>query len=372
MVQRAEGVWRLRVFVGRNPVTGNPVQVHRTFKGTEPQAKKALARLVTEADDGKFSKETITLGDLLDRWMDNVEHTPATAAGYRGKIEHRIRPALGHMRISKLDSSDLDAWYRKWQKEDELAVATVRQLHAIIRAALAQAVKWKLVDHNEALAATPPKLKKTEMTTPTPIQLMSMIAYAQDHDPMLAAAIAIAAGTGARRGELCALRFSDFDLRRRTLRISRSLSLVDGELHIGETKTHQARTISLSNQTVRVMIVRWRAMVDLSEQADSPLVDDPYVLSRRADGAEPCKPDGLSHAFRALNRKLGMDFHLHQCRHYSASLALAGGADLRTVAGRLGHADASVTATVYAHVQEAQDREAARIVGRSLTPKGAK
>src|SRR6185437_5540622 len=131
MVQRSEGVWRLRVFVGRNPVTGNPVQIHRTFKGTETQAKKALARLVTEADDGKFSKETVTLGELFDRWLENVEHTPATEAGYRSKIEHRIRPALGAKRLAQLDSADLDFWYRHWEHKEGLSPATVRQLHAI-------------------------------------------------------------------------------------------------------------------------------------------------------------------------------------------------------------------------------------------------
>lgn len=369
MAERSAGVWRLRVFVGRDPITDSPIQVHRTFRGTEAAAKKALARLVTEAEDGKFDRSRITMGELLDKWLAHIEpeRTPATIAGYRGKIEYRIRPALGNKKVSKLGAADLDAWYAQW-RQDGLAPATVRQLHAIIRASLHQAFRWGWVDVNRALQASPPQIKTAEMKVPSPAELMALMAVAQQTDPMLAAAIALAANTGARRGELCALRWSDFNLFRRTLRISRSVTLVNGELHIGDTKTHQARTIGLDNQAVRVMIARWRAMTDLSARADSPLVDDPYVLSRRADGAEPCKPDGLSHAFKALCRSLGMDYHLHELRHFSATTAIAGKVDMVTVAGRLGHSDASVTARVYAHVLEAQDREAAKILGRALTP----
>jgi hypothetical protein len=54
---------------------------------------------------------------------------------------------------------------------------------------------------------------------------------------------------------------------------------------------------------------------------------------------------------------------MHGLRHFSATTAIAGGADVRTVAGRLGHADASVTLRVYAHALEARDRELATMLG---------
>ena len=367
--QRSDGVWRLRVFVGRDPVSGAPIQVHKTFRGTEAAAKKALARLVTQVEDGKFDGTTITVGELLDRWLDHIgdERTPSTIAGYKSKINFRIRPAIGKVKISKLSPAELDAWYAQWRKE--LSPASVRQIHAILRAALNQAVKWGWLDKNPVHRATAPKISSSAMSVPSPAELTALIATAEKKDPMLAAAIALAALTGCRRGELCALRWSDVALRRRTLTIQRSVALVNGELHIGDTKTHQARTIALDNLAVRVLIARWRTVVSLSELAGTPLVADPYILSRRGDGAEPCKPDGISHAFRSLTKDMGMTYHLHELRHFAATTAIGAGADIRTVAGRLGHADPSVTLRVYAHTLEAQDRAAAAAIGRAITPR---
>ena len=93
---------------------------------------------------------------------------------------------------------------------------------------------------------------------------------------------------------------------------------------------------------------------------------DPYLLSRSADGAMPCLPDGLTHAYSRLAAKTGVGGHFHQLRHYAATTSIAGGADVRTVAGRLGHADPSTTLRIYAHAVEARDRELAGVLGAAV------
>jgi integrase len=79
-------------------------------------------------------------------------------------------------------------------------------------------------------------------------------------------------------------------------------------------------------------------------------------------------PHGLSHAFARLNQRVGLDYHLHELRHFTATTAIAAGADIRTVAGRLGHADPSVTLRIYAHAVEARDRDVAAILGKAVRP----
>ena len=96
------------------------------------------------------------------------------------------------------------------------------------------------------------------------------------------------------------------------------------------------------------------------------LCTDPYLLSRSADSSSPCLPDGLSHGYERLTKRLDITGRMHELRHFSATTAIAGGADVRTVAGRLGHADASVTLRVYAHALEARDRELAGMLGRAV------
>jgi integrase len=86
------------------------------------------------------------------------------------------------------------------------------------------------------------------------------------------------------------------------------------------------------------------------------LVDDPYLLSEASDGSTPCLPDHLTDNYVNLTKRLGIPGHFHELRHFNATEAIASGDDVRTVAGRLGHADATTTLRIYAHVLEARDR----------------
>jgi integrase len=89
------------------------------------------------------------------------------------------------------------------------------------------------------------------------------------------------------------------------------------------------------------------------------LVDDPYLLSEASNGSMACLPDHLTDNYVNLSKRLGIPGHFHELRHFSATEAIASGADVRTVAGRLGHADATTTLRIYAHAVEARDRELA-------------
>lgn len=369
------GVWQLRAYLGRDPLTGSPIQKAQTFRGTEKQADKALARLVTEAEDKKFDRTTATMGQLLDRWLRNSDLKPSTRRDYESAVESVIRPALGDIRLAKLGTDNLDDWYRHWLTE-EVAPATderpavlrspttVRKYHSIIRAALRQAVKWKWISENPAADTTLSRSAKKPMEVPTLEQLWLLVGDARDHDPVLATAIMLGAFTGARRGELVALRWSD--VRGARLVIARSVSVVKGVRHEGDTKTHQTRILSIDPEVQTILETRRSEMERLSSEAESPLVRDPYVLSYRADGAEPVNPDSITGGFRRCAKRVGVVSHFHLLRHMNVSMMLASGVDVRTAAGRAGHADASVTLKTYAHVLEAPDQAAAAILGKAL------
>jgi integrase len=98
----------------------------------------------------------------------------------------------------------------------------------------------------------------------------------------------------------------------------------------------------------------------------TPLVADAYILSRSADGSQPCLPDGLSLAYSRLVKSLGVGGHFHELRHFSATELIGRGVDVRTVAGRLGHADPSLTLRVCAHALEQRDRQAAELLGGAV------
>ena len=190
-----------------------------------------------------------------------------------------------------------------------------------------------------------------------------MGAAAAGGDSVLATAVALAAVTGMRRGELGALRWSDVDLGLAQLRVSRSLTVTPGRLHMGDTKTHQVRDVALDPGTVDLLTERHLDQEKYARTVGLELVQDPYVLSRDADGSQPCLPDGLGRAYWRLTREFGIQTRFHDLRHFSATQLIGAGTDVRTVAGRLGHADASTTLRVYSHVLAERDRAAAEHLG---------
>jgi integrase len=385
---KGSGTWRLRVYAGRDPDTDTPIQESRTFRGTEPAARKELAKLVAEVENRVVEPNRATVGQLLDRWVAHVEAIgkarPKTVYEYKRKIEGRIRPALGDIRLDKLRADAIDAAYQRWLAEG-LSPSTVAVYHSILHAACRQAVKWGWVDRAPTDQATAPKPRSPEMKVPTPEQVAKLVRSVEADDPVLATALALAALTGCRRGELCALRWSDVDLVQGRIRISRSLTIVEGKGYEGPTKTHQGRDISLDEVGVSVLQRRWDYMKALSERAGSPLAADPYVLSFDAHGGRPVGPDTLTHRFKALCGKLETEaeksakddgrtlsdaerypFHFHDLRHFSVTTLIADGVDIRTVAERHGHAQATMTLNRYAHALPERDRAAAGVLGRVL------
>jgi len=99
------------------------------------------------------------------------------------------------------------------------------------------------------------------------------------------------------------------------------------------------------------------------------LEPDAYVWSQSPDYCQPWRPSRVTSAFiRVRDQARLPSIRLHDLRHFAASVMLAGGVDVRTAAGRLGHAQPAVTLRTYAHVMEPADRRAAEIVGLSIAP----
>jgi integrase len=96
-------------------------------------------------------------------------------------------------------------------------------------------------------------------------------------------------------------------------------------------------------------------------------VSDPWVLSIHPDGNAPVRPQWVTHRFMTARTNLGMTWRFHDLRHFSVTEAIAAGVDIRSIAGRHGHADASITLRVYAHASEVADQLAAQALGRALS-----
>ena len=191
-------------------------------------AQSALANLVADVDSGRLVPgHPMSVGELLDRWLDDVgPHRSAyTLREYRRMADKNIKPAIGAVRLDRLTARQLDAFYKRLG-ESGLSDASVRRHHSLLHAALGRAVKWGLVSSNPSDRATSPTPVRSTATAPSSLDVQKVLAAAEAHNPSLAAGIALGAVTGARRGELAALRWSDVDWKRRTLRVARSLTVI--------------------------------------------------------------------------------------------------------------------------------------------------
>lgn len=369
--QRRPGVYEYRVSLGRDPATGRYAELSRTiYATTKKELEREKRKVLAEVDEERHKGSTSTLEELLERWLDHIaaDRSPKYIETMRGSIRSRIVPALGRKQLRKLTTLDLDVYYTALRKEG-LAPATVRRHGSIIRGALKQAKKWGLITVNVALDATMPPARKPAIHSPTPEQVTALIEAAEARGPEWATYLFVAAASGARRGELCALRWSDVDFETGQVRISRSVGVTKATgWYVKDTKTHRARSVTLDPATL-VALERHRAFMleRVRITGAKPLVD-PYVFSDGADAGEPWNPDRISGQFRRLRDSVGLgDVRLHDLRHFMASmLADDTSIPIGVISARLGHAMTSTTQNMYVHNVDGRDAAAAAVLGARL------
>lgn len=378
-VEISPGVWRLRVYTGRRP-NGTPIQITKTVRAPERRkgagsrlADNEMAKMLAAVDGGRVTTTSVTVSSLLDQWFEHLEaigRSPTTLRKYRSIADTVLRPELGHVKLNKLTARQLDALYAKLTAKGNKPT-TVRRVHALLSAALHQAERWDLVARSVARRATPPPIHAEQAESPSPDEVRALVAAAEElNEPGLATLLLLAALTGARRGELCALRWIDIDWDQGVVRIGRSVYETEGGgWDEKPTKTHQVRRIGLDALGLAALR-RHRATCEaLAQSLDLNIPPDAFMFSRSPQGTEPIRPDLVSKFTVRAAKRARVDTHLHALRHFSATQLIAGGHDVRTVAGRLGHADASITLRVYSHVLPERDREAAEALGQMLAPK---
>ncbi len=322
MRQRGENSWNLRVYAGRDAVTGQKISIERTVRGNKREASKVLAAMVAEVDRRPVTSAAKgTVAQLCREWLDHASpsFSPKTVETTRMYIDDPIIPLLGSMPVAKLTPADLDRFYRQLLKvgrsRGPYAPATIRRVHGIIRRALAQGVRWGWIPHNPAIDASPPRVPMKELKPPDPDQVVQLFRLAQESDPELATFIMLAASSGARRGELLALRWSDIDLDGARLSIERGIVRVGDDLIEQGTKTHQSRRISLDAGTVSALQVHRNQMTDRARVAGSAVTSGSFVFSHAVDGSAPWHPDSTSRAFRKICQQAGVKgVRLHDLR----------------------------------------------------------
>jgi len=386
--------YRARVYAGKDPITGKQTYLRGETRRHRRDAEADAERLVANVEAERRPDQHATVAHLLDRWSEVVDHELSTAETTAGYIRRTLKPAVGDLPVRKLQHrvDILDRLYTHLRRCNQLcdgqgrtrqhpdgvadvgphvcrpmSPSSVRRVHAILSAALNYAVSWGWIERNPADYAHPPKIARRRAAPPTPEQVALLLNAAAAADDEVAVFLWLAVTTGARRGELVALRWSALDLDRGVLRLAANYVVRSGQRRLKGTKTGEERLLSLDAATVGVLADLRAVRADALAPAGLPLPADAFVFTPDPLGARPWHPDHFTHSYRALADELGIVEPLKNLRHFNATQLLAAGVDLRTTAGRLGHSDGGATTLrVYASWTRPADQRAADLLADDL------
>jgi integrase len=311
-------------------------------------AKRELTRLLRELDTGMaVAPDKITIAQHLHAWLWEAPHglAPKTVERYRQLANQQIFPHLGRIEIQKLRPRDVKKWHGVLIAKG-LSARTVGHAHRLLHKALADAHAVELVGRNVASVISPPTVGEQEIEILTSEDIRQIHSELRDH--WLRPIFMVALGTGIRRGELLALRWSDVGAKE--ISVERSLEQTrQGGLRFKGPKTRYGRrTVPLPGWAI-AEFMRYRK--EQLERCMALGAGRPELVFTTIHG-EPIPPNNLSRDWaRTIRAKKLPKVSFHALRHTHASILLvADRLDVLTVSRRLGHRDASITLRVYGHL----------------------
>ena len=349
ITQMENGRWRVRVMIDGKR--------HSAYTDTRKEAQAKYREFYGNAEKGLLpSPEKLTLGQHMERWLGDVVKgavRPRTHKGYGDVARLHILPALGKVKLSQLQPNQVQQLYGQLAASG-LAPKSVRNVHAVLRRALNQAVDWNLVPRNVATLAHPPRAARHEVEVLSPEQVRTLLTAARGDrwEPLIVSALA----TGMRQGELLGLKWADVDLTRRTIHVQRQLQR-DGTF--AEPKTAKGRrTIDLPASCV-AMLKDYRR-----QQTEERLLVGPEWqhndLVFCTHQGRPLSQRNILRAYKLILRRASLPpVSFHALRHTAATLLLLQGVHPKVVQERLGHSNISMTLDIYSHLIPSMGRAAA-------------
>lgn len=354
--QRPDGRWEARVTVGHNPGTGKPIR-RSIYGSTQAEVRKQMTAVLRELDRGTYqAPNRITTAAWFEEWLTTFcanKVKPLTYQSYAGIIKNHIVPAIGAVELQAVKGVHIQRLYNDVTAAG-LSGKTVKNISAVLHKAFSVAVKQGMIAANPCEGAELPKASRHEIAPLTDAEIPAFLA-AIDVSPMRNA-YALCLFAGLREGECLGLSWGQVDFQRGRITISQQLQrekTQNARYYIADTtKSGKPRTIEpppvafeyLQAERVKQAENRLKAGLLWSNPDDLVFTDETgkhYAFS------------SFYKRFKRIAASIGRpDARPHDLRHTAATVAIASGADVKSVQDMLGHATASFTLNVYAHTSE--------------------
>jgi integrase len=368
--RRKSGKWAVRIDLDRG-FDGKRLRrnlgTYHTYKEAERAERAALEARDRGIDLVPSATTVAELGerffrDIAPRWADKTRQRAD------GLWKHNILPHVGGLTVARIKPAHIAELYSTLREKGRadgkggLSGRSVLHVHRLLHRMFGWAERMQLVGRNVIRSVEAPKVEATEARALTEDEVLRLLDATEGtgwHTYFL-----LGVATGARRGELCALHWSDVSFDDSVATIRASLSQSKYGIALKTTKTERIRVVPLTAEAIEALR-KHRARQAAEKLASGAAYDDRGFIFADPLGS-PIPPQRFTQAFDYYARKVALPTRkLHALRHTAASWMLGGGIDVRTTATVLGHSAPSTTANIYAHtLPGAQERAVAALAER--------
>ena len=244
-------------------------------------------------------------------------------------------------------------------KGKKLSGYTILHYHRLLSSILSTAVEWQLLTSNPCSRVKPPKTEQKEANYLDEIQAQELVNCLANEPLRYRTMIMLLLYSGMRRGELCGLTWDDIDFKYNLVNITKSNLYLPGKGIFEDTTKNKSseRIIQVPRDMIELLAEYKKEQLQMRLKVGDKWNESGKIFT--TPFSDPIHPDSLSSWFSKFIKKNNLpDIHLHSLRHTNATLLIANGTNIRTVAKRLGHASPTTTGNIYAHAIKTADEMA--------------
>lgn len=360
--------WEARVTVGYDPGTGRQIQKSISGK-TQREVREKMTAVLRDIDNGVYQMPNkITVQEWMAEWLQTFcanKVKPLTLDAYGSTIRTHINPVIGAVKLQELKGVHIQKMYNTMTAAG-LSGKTVKNAAAVLHKALSVAIKQGIISANPCDGAELPKVVKKEIKPLADAEIPQFL-KAIENDPMRNA-YALCLFAGLREGECLGLSWQQVDFDRGRLVINQQLQhekKKGGRYYIAPT-TKSGKSRIVEPPAIAFEYLKDERQRQLSNRIKAVRVwNNPGDLVFTTETGAHFSTVTFYNRFKRIAAGIGRpDARPHDLRHTAATVAIASGADIKSVQDMLGHATASFTLNVYAHTSEQMRKDtAARVQG---------
>lgn len=339
--------WSLELYLGVDE-SGKKQRIYKTFRGTQKEAEKELAKLVNSYNIGELVKtpDKMTVNDLMDLWFDNhveQKNKRQTIIWYKKLFKVHIEPSIGRIKLSKLSSIHIEKFYNDLQSKS-CSSTLINAIHRTLRASFNWGIKKRILSVNPCALVEKPSLKKPIHKIWTPEETIQFFNAPSTRSNQYFLVYLIGAAAGLRKGEVLGIELISIDVNEKILKVTQTLIKDGNEPIFGTPKSESSiRAIALPETLCNLLSPH------IERQRNNS--NNKFNLLFCYENGNPYNLNSVTNQLKVLCREAGVkELKFHELRHTFASTLVGLNTNMKVIQEILGHSSYQVTADTYSHI----------------------